>query len=287
MKRYIRSDREVLPGEFNYWYAGKPASPTSTEILGTTIGGLDVFQVFINGEDQGYFWGEAPRRSNINIFGEFALRLERDLGIHVSPYDSDAKIVSAVESIARKAVNDPRSQALFRYFGIDPSRSKWKVALARYIWIEGLCELSSSDLTHFVPTEHGTTLILESNEPVDPKIDISKYEGLSKQLIRHMKSQERLAAQEYPYNADDNVAEAIHELQSLIVKKKLGDASTLEEAEDFLISKSIENRRSPKYQSAKVANDIQILFDWAHENGLSVNKLISAARKIYRIWLAR
>lgn len=287
MKRLIRADREIFPGEYNYWYGNRPSSPTSTEILGTTIGGLEVFQVYIDGKDLSYFWGNAPKNKNINIFGEFAFNLEKDLGIKITHNDSDSQIVAKVESIARSAVEDTRSQALFDYLNIDPLSIQWKVALGRYIWIENLCELSIKDPTHFVPTSYVITQMLESGDSIDPNIDLSPNLEEAKEYLRSKKANERLASQEYPYGATDDVVEAIHELQNLIVKKNLGGASTLEEAEDFVISKSIEYKRSPKYQDPKVENDIRVLFDWAFENNLSVDNLISAARKIYKIYMAR
>lgn len=305
MKRYIRSDRESYEGEFNYWYAGqKPASKTNTEIIGKTIGNLEVFQVWIDGEDLGYFWGKPPRRNNINLFGEWALELDDQMGISVDETDSDSSIVNKVNQKLKKIANDPRSKGWFNLLGVDPVKAQWKVALAGWMTLEynnytfefvpHIGDTSDLDTGYFKPDYAMIRKMLESGELSYDQLQDSKLYDVDKYLDRFEKDDEKDKKQAnkilkqlnspYPYDAPEIVTDhAVPELHKYIIRQHLGSSTNLEEAEQYVRNMTVNYPRSTRYNDPKVDNYITELFDWANNYNLSVEQFRSAVSKILKI----
>lgn len=286
MKKLIRAARDIYEGEAGY--LGKK-HPATVEVLGEVAGHMKVFQVFVDGVDEGYWCGSVPEPSgNFAFWGEWAIDVKKAFGFDFSNA-SDSEILKTVNQRLMEIVNDPRSQALFDYLNIDPLDYEWEYYLSRYLEIPGVGRTNAwQGFTHFIPLESVVRKMLESGSQIDPDIDIPK--GMIKDIKQYDRRKARemkLASQEYPLNADDDVVEGIHDLKKFIIDQTLGYSDTLEDAESFVRSKTVDYRRSSRYKDPEAEKHIQDVFDWAETNNLSVHDLISYARKIYKLWLAK
>lgn len=295
MKIYVKSDRNIHKSSYNMYYAGmKPADIFDVEDLGTTIGNQHVFYVQNPNNTWGYYWGKLPG-DNLNLFGEWALPLE-SLGIDADRYSSDSDVINAVNDKLRSYIyNSKIATELFDQLNIVPDELDWSVSCADSIVIKDddigrIGEIHSvrsniKDSAIFIPGVGAVRYLLEHDMPISDDIKRSRAMHDIKEHDAYMKRIETAKATPYPYGINDELAEAIHELYKFIVKQGLGYSSTLEEAKEYVESKTINYRRSSRYGREDVANQINMLFDWAETNSITPQKLIIIAKQVYDLYL--
>ena len=310
MKQHARnsfvlgSGRTRYEGTFNYAYAGqKPSSKVFADVLGDTVGGLEIFNVNIEGHDFGYFCGSLPASGNFNIFTEYALELDSQLGIHISENESDSSIVSKVNNLWKRILLRPESKPWFDHLGIDPFHAFISVNLSKSVCIHENSNENSrvlmemwitdpSDLTYFKPSNSVLYNYVQSgdyaalNLPVDEH-RITRIEKEINSKIQEINLMKKHADTEYPYDADDYIAQALEPLQTLIYRQRMGNAATLEDAELYVRDKSVDNTRSYMHNNPQIDQYIADVFDWAQNNNLSVEDLRTACRDILKIAKAR
>jgi len=151
-KDYVTCDRERYESGYSTWYGGDNPSEAIVEVLGKSIGNMDVFyvEVFPNGNRptyQGYYVGEAPRNGSINNFGAWAWNIEEVFGIDASQYSSDMQIINAVNDAFMKYVDDPRSQETFEEVDVDPLAESWYIYnTCLQVGDPGVCRIYSTSI---------------------------------------------------------------------------------------------------------------------------------------------
>lgn len=295
MKIYVKAAKESYQLPYNYGYAGlKPTKYMDVSILGSTIGRKCVFYVQNPNNTWGYFWGEAPK-TTLNLFGEFAMRLtpgpsyESSLGLDISNLSSDSQIINAVNARLLEFVNNDIADTFADIFSIDWASCEWK-AFSHCIGINvpGVGDFVIYDTAgagNFVPQPNVFIYMIENDISIP---DTVKKFVTYKEAVDHIAYKDKIRkvkATPYPEGITDEVADAIYEFHKFIYREKLGNASNLESAEDFIKDRTINNTRSSRYKDDRIANKINILFDWAENNNITPQKLVTLSNKVYKMYL--
>lgn len=81
-------------------------------------------------------------------------------------------------------------------------------------------------------------------------------------------------------NASEPILSSLETYNYWISKEKCGNANTLDEAEDYVLSRTVRNKRSSYYNNPeKYSERISELFNWARDNDLTTADLITLSNR--------
>jgi len=291
MKKYIKSTRLTYESEYNRNYAGrKPSTKCTVEDVGECIGDMHVFCItceFDSGPETKYFVGELPNQ-NINFVGTWATELSK-LQIDPSSYSSDTQLIHAVTQIFLNMVHDPASQCVFDFYDIDPLNSDWHI-FEDTIYIRNYDIITSVGDDKFYPSKDGLFRILVHGGQIDEQL--RRYfpktvKAAEKKVHDYLKSYHKdkaVASKPYPYDADDSIVDAALELKTFILSTYANDLSS---AQQEVEAKSVNNRRSTRYNDPNVQKQIDDIYAWADDNHLNQYDLREVVNEIYKIYWAK